>query len=145
MTRKEQDKHNLQPSLTYEDVVRELRKAMIGFVDKRQEYFTSIKQSKKEYAIHKLLNVAKYLNKNEDGSDWVPDWKNNEEEKWSIRIIWDKNNKPVIKVGFYFGTADGTIGHCNNTFVYFRTKKLAEQAIQILGETVIRTALTTEY
>lgn len=122
-------KHNLQPALTYEDIVRSLKKITVGFVDERQEYFTSIKQSKKEYAIHKLLNVVKFLNKNEDGSDWVPDWKDQNVEKWSIGIDGENN----IRIE-YSTTINGRI-------VYFRTKELAKQVIQILGKDVIKTAL----
>lgn len=152
--------HNLNPKpLTYEDVAEELFDSTDTFYisdvgsiilaeggrliyDKYKlpNNSTSRQQAEKLLAINKLLNVAKYLN-----GDWKPDWENNEEEKWTIRLVWNENNKPVIKVGFYFGTADGTIGHCNNTFVYFRTKELAEQAIQILGEETIRLALSTDY
>ena len=93
-------KHNLKPSLTYEDVARELfGKGCFQFADDDGETyfeghansqfflnFTSPKQAEKLIAIHKLLNVAKYLNKNEDGSDWVPDWGNEYEDKFYIYI-----------------------------------------------------------
>lgn len=148
--------HNLKPTLTYEDIAIEL------FMEKRVYYFdwdeydklvssihtksedwyksplncTSERQGQKLKAINKLLNVAKFLNK-----DWVPDWKNIEEPKWSIRIEWDEQNNEVIKVGHYLGTN----GHCNNSIVYFRTKELAEQAVQILGEETIRLALSCDF
>lgn len=91
---------------------------------------TSYRQALKILAINKLLNVAKFLNK-----DWKPDW-SDDEEKWTLGV--DPDDNIVLPV---------RISHVeNNTrIVYFRTKQLAEQAIQILGEEVIRLALTTEY
>lgn len=130
--------HNLNPKpLTYADVSREL----FGY-DNEKQYGSfccplfSKAHSNKISAINALICVAKYLNK-----DWKPNWENNEEPKWSIRVELDEQGNEVIKIGHYLGTN----GHCNNTFVYFRTKELAQQAIQILGEEVIRLALSTDY
>lgn len=144
--------HNLQSTLTYEDVALEL------FMEKRVYYFnwdeydilesaihcksedwykaplncTSERQGQKLKAINKLLNVAKFLNKNEDGSDWVPDWSVGKEKK------------------FYFREFNGCINiestfNIHTSIVYFRTRELAEKAIQILGEETIQLALTTDY
>lgn len=142
-------KHNLLPAPTYEEVARELfKKGSYQFTDYGEESdttfnktanelyflnFTSPKQAEKLVAIHKLLNVAKFLNKNEDGSDWVPDWKNDDECKWSFCITYND----ILK-------------HCqttniNSSFVYFRAEELLDKAVQILGEDVVRTALTTIY
>lgn len=146
-------KHNLKPSLTYEDVAKELFVGHSGF-DIKDEYgisdvvfvkddigyiinnivCTSFKQAKKILAINKLLNVAKFLNKNEDGSDWKPNLDNWDERPWCI----------------YYNVRDKKIGYTNESYcicspVHFRTKEIAQQAVQILGEDVVRTALTTKY
>ena len=80
---------------------------------------TSKKQAEKLLAINKLMNVAKYLN-----GDYEPDFKK-EEPKFFIYIN-DKNNID-ISANYIL------IKH----FVYFRTKELAKQAIDILGEETI--------
>lgn len=127
-------KHNLQPTLTYEDVARELYGSGIN----EKGHFTTIpcigmKWDNKLQAIGRLLVVAKYLNKNVDGSDWMPDWENEDEPKWYLCIKQDNKINPYYMRNINWST------------VYFRTKELAEQAAQILGEDVVRTALTTEY
>lgn len=125
-------KHNLQPKLTYEDVARDL----FGN-DNKKQYGTfccpvfSEEHSDKLSAINVLLCTAKYLNKNEDGSDWVPDWSDGEQEKCFIGIDNSDNKKLVIKKS-WFGQYE---------IVYFRTDTLAQQAIEILGKDVVRTAL----
>lgn len=83
---------------------------------------TSEKQIKKLLAINQLMNVAKYLN-----SDWEPDY-TKEEPKYFI-YIGDKNNISI--------SANYLL---KKHFVYFRTKEIAEQAINILGEETIRLA-----
>ena len=80
---------------------------------------TSEKQVRKLLAINKLMNVAKYLN-----GDWEPDFKKGG-PKFFIYIN-DKNNID-ISANYML------IKH----FVYFRTKELAKQAIDILGEETI--------
>lgn len=124
--------HNLQPKLTYEDVARELFKSGYYYYDDVYDEMvcTSSQQVKKIHAIHKLLNVAKYLNKNEDGSDWVPDWENLDEDKYYICFDYEDGS---IKVDF--------MNYCDGHIVYFRTVQIARQTIEILGEEVIRTAL----
>lgn len=141
-------KHNLKQIMTYEEVAKELfDKGCYQFADYGKEYetefhkspnhqyflnFTSANQAKKFLAINKLLNVAKFLNKNEDGTDWVPDWENNFENKWYLGIRDGR-----IYIGYIFND--------NSLTVYFRTKEIAQQAFQILGEDIVRTALTTIY
>ena len=141
-------KENLQPHpLTYEDVAREL------FKDKKTWYInehssiqgtlhlgdsyryktnlmTSRKQAEKILAINKLLNVAKFLNK-----DWKPDW-SNDEDKWSLCVDPDTNKVKILKVYH---------SEVNRYIVYFRTEELAQQAIQILGEDTVRLALDSSY
>ena len=143
-------KHNLNPQpLTYEDVARELfeKSGLITYgIGEEGEIFyfnwssrydyiksnqpnlcTSRKQAEKLIAINRLLNVAKFLNK-----DWKPDWSNYKERKWHLELFEDE-----IKTSFVWGK--------NYSFVYFRTEELAKQAIQILGANTVRLALTTEY
>ena len=139
-------KHNLQPSLTYEEVASELFESGYYYYDYVYDDIiaisgecemplacTSSKQVKKICAINKLLNVAKYLNKNEDGSEWVPDWENDNELKWHFCITYNDILKHCHKTNI------------NSSFVYFKAEELLDQALQILGEDIIRTALTTIY
>ena len=87
---------------------------------------TSNKQLRKLLAINKLMNVAKYLN-----GDWQPDWNNHKELKYYICIS--------KYTSMYVATCD------NTSFVYFKTKELAKQAIEILGEETIKLALSTDW
>lgn len=74
-------------------------------------------------AIIVILNVAGYLN-----GGWKPDFRNKDEPK------------------FYFALSDVGVVFIeqarseNTSFVYFKTKVLAKQAIDILGTTSIRAA-----
>jgi hypothetical protein len=75
--------------------------------------------------LNKLMNVAHYLN---DG--WEPDWKDHSEYKY---FIYYNNNKKIFQID-------------SNTFVnygivYFKSKELAQQAIEILGEETVKLAL----
>ena len=126
-------KHNLQSTLTYEDVAREL----FGENNEKQKGtfccpVFSENHCDKISSINSLICVAKFLNKNEDGSDWAPDWENADELKWYPIIRFNKIDADyAIKSG------------CS--FICFRTGELIRQAVQILGEDVVRMALTTEY
>lgn len=141
--------HNLQPKLIYEDVVRELfKEGSYQFADYGGESnttynkagnelyflnFTSPKQAEKLIAIHKLLNVAKYINKKEDGTDWVANFPDG---MWTIGVDrYGGTVNPVTTSMYDYGTE----------IVYFRSKGIAQQAIEILGEDTIRTALSTDY
>lgn len=141
--------HNLQYSMTYEDLARELFEDGAWQVSNinqlifqkmaRVEHpfnFTSVAQIYKSAAINCLLNVAKYLNMNEDGSDWVPDWENEDSEFYTFGVDPTDNSVRIIPVN---------IERVPTEIVYFRTNEIIEQAIQILGEDTVRTALTTEY
>lgn len=122
--------HNLNPKpLTYEDINAKLyehKSNIIQFMNT-----TSIKHEKKINAINKLLEVAKYLN-----GDWKPDWNNEDNEFYTLGIDPDYNSVKVIEVNMQ---------RVPTELVYFRTKELAEQAIQILGEETIRLALSCDY
>lgn len=126
-------KHNLQPALTYKDVAKEL---FGENNEKRKGVFCcpvfSENHCDKISAINSLICVAKVLNKNKDGSDWVPDWKKVTEKKWYPYL---RDEEILIS----FTTRESF------TPVVFRTEEVAKQAVQILGEDVVRMALTTEY
>lgn len=89
---------------------------------------TSRKQAEKLIAINMLMNVAKYLN-----GDWKPDWNNYYEYKYYIGINENKN--------IFISYNDS---HCIYQ-IYFKTKDLAKKAISILGEDVIKIALSTDW
>lgn len=138
-------KHNLQPSLTYEDVARELFESGYYYYDYVYDEIVensaacempmacnSRKQVEKICALNRLLNVAKFLNKNEDGSDWVPDWENDKVDKWYPCI---EKGKLVFRKAVSY----------NSHIVYFRELHACNQVLDILGEEVIKTALTTKY
>lgn len=90
---------------------------------------TSEKQAQKLLAINHLMNVAKYLNR-----DWKPDW-NDKEQKYYIYLKSCYN---------YAINIDYT---CSYTYsiVYFKSRELAQQAIDILGEETIKLALSTDW
>lgn len=78
-------------------------------------------------AINRLLYVAKYLN---DG--WVPDFKCGN-EKYYLSIT----NEGTLQITPTYYT--------NDSFVYFKSEELAQQAIDILGEDTIKKALNVYY
>lgn len=88
---------------------------------------TSRKQAEKLMAINKLMNVAKYLNK-----DWKPNWNDCKDPKWLISITKENIKYCITRTNQY-------------QIVYFRTIKLAKQAVEILGEDTIKLALSTDY
>ena len=90
---------------------------------------TSRKQAEKLLAINQLMNVAKYLNGN-----WKPSWENDNERKYLI--VLDKDNN---KIGIDWNT------FVNKGIVHFKTKELAQKAIEILGEEIIKLALSTDW
>lgn len=84
----------------------------------------TVGQLEKLLALNKLMNVAYYLN---DG--WEPDW--NDGTQFKYFIYWDTNKIIRIHHNIYF----------NCGVVYFKSKELAKQAIEILGEETIKLAL----
>ena len=144
--------HNLNPQpLTYEDVARELFEGKRyyrpnGCMDNRAyeeapkhdyQLYSGIncvsdEQGRKIIAINKLLNVATFLNKNEDGTRWKPDWENmtQADKVWSLGI--DEG-----KIRPYYVDKYGA----KSEIVYFKTMFLAEQAKKILGEDTVSVAL----
>lgn len=82
-------------------------------------------QLEKLLALNKLMNVAHYLN---DG--WELNWNDGGQEKF---LIYYDNVVKAIKI-------DSNMWY-NYGIVYFKSKELAEQAIEILGEETIKLAL----
>lgn len=78
-------------------------------------------------SLNKLCNVAKYLN-----SGWIPDWSNPQQEKYHHEIL-----NYNIRVNM------NTSVQCSK--VYFETKEKAQKAIEILGESEIKKALTLNH
>ena len=89
----------------------------------------SKRQLEKLLVINMLMNVAKYLNE-----DWQPNWNNEEEAKYYIQIENVTNNLNIDCTGLF-----------NCSIIYFKSKDFAEQAIDILGEKIIKLALCTDY
>lgn len=95
-------------------------------------HYSSDRQIVSLLALNKLINVAKYLN-DKEGVDKFPDWENDGQFKWSIYF---NNGKEF----------DYIYTHNNNRgSVYFRSYKLAREAVRILGEETIRKALTLNF
>ena len=133
-----------EKKVTYEDVARELFSKSYHYIDSSgkihnehtDDYhitepnnYTSQKQAEKLLAINKLMNIAKWVN---DG--WQPDWNDWAQSKY---YIYYSNSSNTL-------TIDGEIIKQRN-FVYFKSKKLAEKAIEILGEETIKIALCADY
>lgn len=126
----------IKKHLTYEDVAKELFEGndkYIYFFPHNKGWmnavFTSQKQIEKLISINKLLNVAKYLNR-----EWKPNWKDADERKYFIYIC---------PRDCYIGVKSATI-HMSD-IVYFKSEELAKQAMEILGEETIKTALSTDW
>ncbi len=134
--------------LTYEDVAKELFKfgtsyytVSTGKIIKTINncYYAdpntaaSEKQLEKLLAINKLMNVAKYLN-----GDWKPDWNNPCENKYYIYMV-----RGCVKIDRLCISPNSSIS--NHATVYFKSKELAQQAIDILGKDTICLALSTDW
>lgn len=87
---------------------------------------TSEKQTKKLLAINQLMNVAKYLNAKEKPKE--------------NRVMYHiKDNRGIL-------TVDWTLPkEFNYGEIFFNSYGLAEQAIDILGEETIKTALSVDW
>ena len=127
--------------LTYEDVAKELFEGKkTYYIDDNGKIEENIcyrncdthadpnncvtkEQAEKLLAINKLMNVATYFN----GKDW--DFYDNN-NKYSFYINTNKELAFNVSYSTKFGIA------------YFKTKQLAEKAIEILGEDTIKLALS---
>lgn len=119
---------NKPKKLTYPNICA----ALYGY--KKEEFYvprmycTSEKHSRKIEAINKIMNTAKYLN-----GDWKSDWDNGRFDKHRFYI------KPNNEIDFDINK------EINNSVVYFKTRELAQQCIDILGEETIKLALSTDW
>lgn len=121
---------------TYDDVLKALEQRNEAKGNPYYHYVNSLPLYNDEIAkslvdLVKLINTAKYLN-----GDWKPTKINmfNPGIKYFFIII--ENNLHI------------TYSHKDDLFtslVYFKTKELAQQAIDILGEDTIKNALTLNY
>lgn len=128
--------------LSYEDVAKELLDGKSGyFACSSGKIFgvpkfdlshthepnnaTSKEQLECLMAYNKLRNVAEYLNKR-----WQADWKNQYTEKYYIFYNW-----------FCGKIKTNSAANAQRSEVYFASRELAEQAIEILGEEEIKKAL----
>lgn len=84
-------------------------------------------QLNKLMAINRVMNVANYLNKGEV---------ENYGEAWTICMNTSQNNLIFV---------NNELVHIRGIGPYFKTKELAEKAIEILGDSDINLALTTHY
>lgn len=136
----------IKKELTYDDIAKELfyKKLTYYTTDigniykftlndnyKHLNNYTSKKQAQKILAINQLMNVAKYLN-----GDWQPNWDNNDgyEYKYYLYIDYPGNK---IEIAY--------LASCCSDGAYFKSEKLAQQAIDILGEETIKLALCTDW
>ena len=126
----------IKKAMTYEDVARELFKDKNRYITtfsclkgRKDVTCTSSKQAEKLIAINKLMNVAKYLN-----GTWSPNWDEVDERKYFIY---------VCPIDCYTSVKSATV-HMSD-IVYFKSEELARQAIEILGEQTIKTALSTDW
>lgn len=96
---------------------------------------TSREQALKVLALNKMMNVAKYLN----GPEWRPDF-HGDEWIYVIRFVhYESDGKPKVEI-------DIDQEKCSNgCAVYFKTRELAKQAVEILGEETIQRALSTDW
>ena len=123
----------IKKAMTYEDVARELFKDKNRYITTfsclkggKDVTCTSSKQAEKLIAINKLMNVAKYLNakekRREDGI-----------------MYYIKYNRGILM-------PDWTVPKdLNCGEIFFNSYELAKQAIEILGEYEIRTALSIDW
>lgn len=139
----------IEKKLTYNDIAKKLFKNKIAYypdaycniksIDATDvscydaNNCTSEKQLKKLLAINQLMNVAKYLN-----GDWQPDWDNKNKIKYKYYLYIDyPGNKIGIGIAY--------LASCCSDSIYFKSEKLAQQAIDILGEETIKLALCTDW
>lgn len=112
-------------NITFDTILKCYEKSQEDFLISSTSYIHKLKL----LAFNRLLYVAKYLN---DG--WVPDFDDIDQEKHVIVI---SDNTIIIHKTYTF------LG--NPSLIYFKNIKLAQQAIDILGEDTIKKALNVYY
>ena len=108
-----------QKELTYNEICKELisESKIIGF------YIPTNKRNKIE-AIIKLIKTAYYLNEG-----WEPNWDNEIESKYDFFLDHKEININRMRIPAH-------------SICYFKSRELAEKAIEILGKDTIRLALS---
>lgn len=138
-------KKQFLPPQNYDDIVEKELQERCYFIDENgtisiwtrvpERHFSKAMISKTKdqlesiNALNKLCNVAKYLN-----SPWLPDWTNSHLPKYYIRYNYVSNQLEISNNSMW-----------TNSIVYFKTKELAEKAINILDEEEIKKALTLNH
>lgn len=112
--------------MAYDGTIRHFEVNETNFLDVSNG--TSENQLKKLIALNKLMNVQKWIEKG-----WKPDWINMHQIKWVIRHHTIHDTLDIME-------GDDTKKGLD---IYFSSKSNAEKAIKILGEDVIRQALST--
>jgi hypothetical protein len=119
---------NKPKKLTYEDICNDLdHKFFREYLNRATCY--SLNQLNKLEAINKLMNTAKYLN----GENWL---RSSELGATKYNIYQELREDKLIV---------GTHNTIRAASVYFKSEKLAKQAIDILGEETIKLALSTDW
>ena len=122
----------IKEKITYQDIINNIKAKNIGVSVQfgltkigTDCFITSEKQLEQLLALNKLMNVAKYLN-----GDWEPDFTNVNQYKYMY--IYDYlTSKIEVQYNLYRVYLS----------VCFKTKDLALQAIEILGEEEVKKAL----
>jgi len=112
-------KKQFQKNLTYRDIKSKVTNWWIA-----SQKITNEETCDSVNNLIKLINVAKYLN-----GDWLPNWS---DDTYKSRFYISIQNRILIS-----NSKNIPIGT-----VYFKSDKLCNQAIEILGEDIIKSALT---
>lgn len=133
----------VEEKLTYDDIAKKLFSDKIYYYIERQgnicktinnnpsihdiepNHSPTKFQLERLLALNKLMNTAYYLNEG-----WEPDWNNGLQVKFSI---YYNHTSKTIRTDYDICFNSGK--------VYFKSKELAEQAVEILGEETIKLAL----
>lgn len=133
----------IRQPITYDDICKKLfldKKVFfavnkhIGSVKGDKENYndfdncTSVTQTKRMAAFNKLQNIAKYLN-----GDWKPKFDGNT-EIWDINVAYDSEEYIPCSSVVY-----------NNGMVYFKSEKLANEAIRLMGEESLKDLFSTDW
>lgn len=121
---------------TYDDVLKALEQRNEAKGNPYYHYVNSLPLYNDEIAdsiidLVKLINTAKYLN-----GDWKPTHNN---------IKWHIYHKYCDYIDNYVTILEYNNSGYSTSLVYFKTKELAQQAIDILGDDTIKNALTLNY
>lgn len=122
----------IKKEITYQDIINNIKAKNIGVSVQfgltkigTDCFITSEKQLEQLLAINKLMNVANYLN-----GDWEPDFTDRNQNKWYIYYDFED---------LRFNT--GICMYYKYSVIYFKSEKLALQAIEILGGEEVKKAL----